>query len=457
MLQKNEQIVIIGAGLVGSLLSILLAQKNYAVKVYEKRPDPTKAQVEKGRSINLALSDRGIKTLDLAGIADKAMKLTIPMEGRLMHEPNGQLVLQPYGKEGQQIYSISRSELTNLLIEEAKALGVIFNFNVQLDKIDFSTKILHLTENNYNLSIKEPYQILFGADGAFSAVRNELKESDKLDFKITALEHSYKELHIPPTENNGHRIYKNALHIWPRKQFMLIALPNLDGSFTVTLFLPTKGDLSFEYLNNKENLESFFLEYFPDAYALIPDLVEQFYTNPTSFLGTVKSWPWILEDQIALIGDAAHAIVPFYGQGMNAGFEDCRILVELIAQNQETTWADILHKFQLVRKENTDAIADLAVANFYEMRDRVADENFLLRKKIETEIQKQYPEYLPLYSMVTFSHLPYSEAYLRGKKQEAFMDKVMNLEHLSANFQDEKHWKQIIEMGMNEGIILERN
>jgi kynurenine 3-monooxygenase len=334
---------------------------------------------------------------------------------------------------------------------------VIFNFNVQLDKIDFSTKILHLTENNYNLSIKEPYQVLIGADGAFSAVRSELKKSDKLDFNIDTLEHSYKELHIPPSKNNEHRIYKNALHIWPRKQFMLIALPNLDGSFTVTLFLPTKGELSFEYLNNKENLESFFLEYFPDAYALIPDLAEQFHTNPTSFLATVKSWPWILKDQIALIGDAAHAIVPFYGQGMNAGFEDCRILIELIAQNQETTWADILHKFQLARKENTDAIADLAVANFYEMRDRVADENFLLRKKIETEIQKQYPEYLPLYSMVTFSHLPYNEAYLRGKKQEAFMDKVMSLEHLATNFQDEKYWKQIIEMGMNEGVVLKRS
>lgn len=453
---QKETITIIGAGLVGSLLSILLAQQGFKVKVYEKRPNPLTTNPESGRSINLALSNRGIKTLDMAGLTQKVMQQTIPMEGRMLHEPNGQLILQPYGKEGQQIYSISRSELTNLLIKEAIALGVIYNFNVEIDTIDHKTKQIHLTEKQHNLKVTEPFQLLLGADGAFSAVRNDLQKSGKLDFTLTNLEHSYKELRIPPTSQNGHRMYKNALHIWPRKQFMLIALPNLDGSFTVTLFLPTEGDLSFEYLNTRENLETFFLEYFPDAFSLIPDLIDQFYNNPTSFLGTIKCQPWIYEDQVALIGDAAHAIVPFYGQGMNAGFEDCRILIELIQQNQPTDWAEILQQFQNARKENTDAIADLAVSNFYEMRDNVADEKFLLRKKIEAEINKKYPEYLPLYSMVTFSDLSYSEALARGKKQQVFMDQVMTKGNIAATFQKPESWKQIVDLGISEGLILRK-
>jgi len=451
--EHKGTITIIGAGLVGSLLALLLAKEGFAVHVYDKRPNPLTSEQETGRSINLALSNRGIRALNLDGITDKVMMLTIPMEGRMLHEPNGQLILQPYGKAGQQIYSISRSELNKLLIEEALASSVQFNFGLQLESLDLKTKLLTLTDKQHNLSIKKPYEVLIGADGAFSAVRNVLKKSAVLDFDLSTLKHSYKELHIPPTEHNGHKLFKNALHIWPRKQFMLIALPNLDGSFTVTLFLATEGDLSFEYLSNRENLETFFLEYFLDAFSLMPDLVDQFSNNPTSFLGTISCKPWVFEDQVALIGDAAHAIVPFYGQGMNAGFEDCRILIEIIQQTQPLDWSEIWQKYQQARKVNTDAIADLALANFYEMRDNVADEKFLLRKKIEAELHQRHPEYLPLYSMVTFSELSYSEALLRGKKQQLFMDQVMKMENIATNYQNETYWQQIVELGIREGVI----
>lgn len=443
---SNKEITIIGAGLVGSLLSILLAKEGFRVKVYEKRPNPLTTEAESGRSINLALSYRGIKTLEMAGVAEKVMELTIPMEGRMLHEPNGQTILQPYGKAGQQINSVSRSGLTALLIEEAMTeYEVNFFFNMQCDGIDPDGNVIKFTNTNSGEKLHESFQLLIGADGAFSAVRNAMQKFMDMDFSLDTLEHSYKELHIHPGPNGGHQLYKNALHIWPRKQFMLIALPNLDGSFTVTLFLASEGDISFQYLKDKETVEAFFTEYFPDALSLIPDLVDQFSKNPTSFLGTIRCSPWIYQDKIMLIGDAAHAIVPFYGQGMNAGFEDCRILIELIRENQNLDWKNILNRFQEERKENTDAIAELALRNFLEMRDDVADEKFLLRKKIEAGIHKRFPDYLPLYTMVTFSDLSYKEALEKGNKQKAFMDEIMEIEHIARFWESEEFWEEIEE------------
>lgn len=443
---KNKEITIIGAGLVGSLLSILLAKEGFQVKVYEKRPNPLTTEAESGRSINLALSYRGIKTLEMAGVAEKVMELTIPMEGRMLHEPHGQTILQPYGKAGQQINSVSRSGLTALLIEEAiSTYGVNFFFNMQCDGIDPQKNIISFIHTANGQKVQESFQLIIGADGAFSAVRNAMQKFMDMDFSLDTLEHSYKELQIHPGPNGGHQLYKNALHIWPRKQFMLIALPNLDGSFTVTLFLATEGDISFQYLKDKETIEAFFSDYFPDALPLIPDLAEQFSKNPTSFLGTIHCKPWVYQDKIMLIGDAAHAIVPFYGQGMNAGFEDCRILMELIKKNQGLSWDTILNEFQQERKENADAIAELALRNFLEMRDDVADEKFLLRKKIEAGIHKRFPDYLPLYTMVTFSDLSYKKALEKGNKQKAFMDEIMKTEHIAGIWESEEFWNRMEE------------
>lgn len=439
--KNTKEITIIGAGLVGSLLSILLAKEGFQVKVYEKRPNPLTTEAESGRSINLALSYRGIKTLEMAGVAEKVMKLTIPMEGRMLHEPNGQTILQPYGEAGQQINSVSRSGLTALLIEEAiEKYGVSFFFNMSCEGIDPENKFVRFTNSESGDRIKESFDLIIGADGAFSAVRSSMQKFIDMDFSLETLEHSYKELHIHPGPNFSHQLYKNALHIWPRKQFMLIALPNLDGSFTVTLFLATEGDISFQFLKDKDTVEAFFSDYFPDALPLIPDLAEQFSKNPTSFLGTIRCSPWIYQDKVMLIGDAAHAIVPFYGQGMNAGFEDCRILIELIRENQNLDWKIILNKFQEERKENADAIAELALRNFHEMRDDVADEKFLLRKKIEAEIHKRFPHYLPLYTMVTFSDLSYKEALEKGNKQKAFMDEIMETKHIAGIWESEEFW-----------------
>lgn len=437
----KEEVTIIGAGLVGSLLSILLSQKGYKVNVFEKRPNPLESIPEAGRSINLALSNRGIRALDKAGLTEKVLARTIAMKGRQLHEPDNKIIFQPYGKEGQQIYSVSRSELTSLLIEEAiKSYGVDFRFNVTCKSLDPTKKLIEFEDKSGN-TIKHYFKICFGADGAFSAVRSELEKSNYVKSEISTLEHGYKELHINPGTNGEHLLEKHALHIWPRERFMLIALPNLDGSFTVTLFLPFQGKPSFDSLNTEEAVQTFFKEYFADALALMPDLTTQFFNNPTSNLATIKSFPWIVGDSLALIGDAAHAIVPFYGQGMNAGFEDCSILLEII-DTGITNWSQILDKFQQLRKYNTDAIADLALRNFVEMRDLVADQNFLLRKKIEARIHKKFHEYIPLYSMVTFSHIPYSKALGISKKQDYLMKKIMSISDISSIWDKDDFWEK---------------
>ena len=436
----KKDITIVGAGLVGSLLSIMLSREGFKVTVFEKRPSPLETTLEAGRSINLALSDRGIKALREAGVAEKVLAKTIPMKGRVLHEPDGKVLFQPYGKEGQQIYSVSRSELTYLLIEEAtKEYGVEFHFNTACKNIDFQNQLIDF-QNTNGQTFQYNYPIVFGADGAFSVVRSELEKKAVTTTNLSTLEHGYKELHINPGKNGEHLLEKNALHIWPRESFMLIALPNLDGSFTVTLFLAFHGSPSFDELKTEDNLDKFFTRYFPDALALMPDLKEQFFANPTSSLVTIKTFPWVYENSVALIGDAAHAIVPFYGQGMNAGFEDCSLLLEKL-RSEKNDWEVILKEYQKSRKKNTDAIAELAIRNFVEMRDLVADEGFLLRKKIEARIHERYKEYLPLYSMVTFSSLPYFTAYSTAEKQDQLMKKIMAITDIQSIWNTEKLWE----------------
>lgn len=430
---NSKQIAIVGAGLVGSLLAIYLTKRGYQVSVFERRPDMRKHVVDGGRSINLALSNRGIRALDEVGAADVVRQIAIPMHGRMMHAIDGTLSFLPYGKEGQFINSISRSELTLSLIQLAEKQGAIFYFNQRATHVDFGNTVLPLQENGTTTS--KSFDGIIGADGAFSAVRMSMQLTDQFDFSQDYIDHGYKELHIPAGHSETFKLEKNALHIWPRESFMMIALPNPDGSFTCTLFFPFEGSLSFGSIKTDPEISGFFETTFPDAFKLMPNLLDDFKTNPASSLVTMKCYPWV-RNKTLLLGDAAHAIVPFYGQGMNAGFEDCRIFNELL-DNYKDDWSTSISTFQQQRKPNTDAIAQLALDNFIEMRDLVADADFLLRKKIEARIHSLYPDrWIPLYSMVTFQDdIPYLNALEIGTKQKKVMDEVMKIPGIETSWQ----------------------
>jgi kynurenine 3-monooxygenase len=430
---KVKNIAIVGAGLVGSLLAIYLRKRGYGVTVYERRPDMRLSSLYAGRSINLALSNRGIKALEEVGLAEELRKAAIPMHGRVMHDVEGKLSFLPYGKQGQFINSISRSALNIVLMNEAEKQGVQFLFEHHCTRVDLEQTTLELKHTG-TLSQKQ-FDLIIGSDGAYSVVRMAMQMTDRFDFMQDYIDHGYKELHIPPEANGGFQLEKNALHIWPRESFMLIALPNPDGSFTCTLFFPFKGKPSFKALKDKTDVGDFFYHTFPDAHKLMSSLLDDFEENPTSSLVTMKCYPWVRNNTL-LIGDAAHAVVPFYGQGMNAGFEDCRVLNEMLDKYQDD-WDKVLVKFQELRKPDTDAIAQLALDNFIEMRDLVGDPEFLLRKKIEAKIHELFPErWIPLYSMVTFNEqIRYSEAYNIGQKQRLIMDRVMSSPDIVSTWQ----------------------
>ncbi|MCC5946386.1 MAG: FAD-dependent monooxygenase [Bernardetiaceae bacterium] len=433
----NEKIMIVGGGLVGSLLSACLGKRGYTVDVYEKRPDYRQSGGPGGRSINLALSDRGWRALQQVG-ADEAVKpFAIPMYGRRLHAIDGKLDFQSYGKANQAIYSISRAGLNAKLIDIAEGYdNVNYHFSHACEEINLNAGEVIFTDTHQQHK-KATADVIFGADGAFSAVRQQMQKMPRFNYSQYYLPHGYKELTIPPTAEGEFRMEKNALHIWPRKDFMLIALPNPDGSFTCTLFLAFEGsEDSFAALDSPKAVRHFFEKYFKDTLPLIPNLETEFFENPTSALVTVRCNPWIYDNRFALIGDASHAIVPFYGQGMNSGFEDCRVLNDMIDLHKND-WQRILPAYQQERVRNADAISDLALQNFIEMRDKVADKDFLLRKKIEAKINQRYPDkWIPLYSMVTFSHIPYADALAMGKKQEKVMDKVMQSENIHNNWEN---------------------
>ena len=437
----QKEVVIIGAGLVGSLLSIYLVKHGYKVRVYERRADMRKEKVEAGRSINLALSDRGIKALQEVGIVDDILQIAIPMHGRFIHNTDGSTAFQPYGKQGQFINSISRRDLNCRLMDLAQKHGVQFHFQMKCASVNWDTnEILFDAVDNSTVSNTIRADLIFGADGAFSAARlSHMLQHPRFHYSQSYIDCGYKELSVPAKEGGGFQLEKNALHIWPRKDYMLIALPNLDGSFTGTLFFPFEGELSFGQLDSPHKVKEFFDTIFPDVSSLIPDLVEQFFHNPTSSLVTVKCYPWIREDHFCLIGDAAHAIVPFFGQGMNAGFEDCSVLNQLIKTHQHN-WKLILESFQSLRKPDADAIADLAVNNFVEMREKTADQKFLLQKKIEARLHEKYPgSWIPAYSQVTFSpQIRYSEALVNSQIQEAIMREVMAIPGIDERWDSEE-------------------
>lgn len=432
-MKKNKNIAIVGAGLVGSLLSIYLARRGYNVSVFERRNDMRTGNADAGRSINLALSSRGIRALEETGLAEVMKQIATPMHGRMMHDIHGKLTFQPYGKKGQYINSISRSELNVVLMNEAEKLGVQIHFNHRCVHVDFQKTVLTLENIKANKNVSETFDLIIGSDGAFSAVRGQMQIADRFNYSQHFIEHGYKELLIPAT--TGHVLERNALHIWPRESFMMIALPNSDGSFTSTLFLAFDGDPSFSSLGNDSDIMQFFESTFPDAIPLIPDLLGDYHNNPTSSLVTVKCFPWTRNNTL-IIGDAAHAIVPFYGQGMNAGFEDCRVLDQLLDKHNDN-WSKVLFEFQNIRKPDTDAIAQLALDNFIEMRDLVADADFLLRKKIEAKLHELYPDrWIPQYSMVTFhDNIRYSEALATGARQKKIMDQVMKTSNIAECWQ----------------------
>jgi kynurenine 3-monooxygenase len=432
----KKEVFIIGAGLVGSLLSIYLSKRGYKVKVYERRGDMRKEKMSAGRSINLALSDRGLLALEKVGLADEIKKISIPMHGRHIHNLDGSTAFQPYGKEGQYINSVSRATLNMKLMDLAEQHEVEIHFNHKCDSINWEKNEISFEKADSKLLIIN-YELLIGADGAFSAARLQHQlQHNKFDYHQYYIDCGYKELTIPPTVSGDFAMEVNALHIWPRKDYMLIALPNLDKTFTCTLFFPFAGEASFSKLDTEQKVKEFFQKTFPDAVPLMPDYVNEFFNNPISSLVTVKCFPWIREDKFALIGDAAHAIVPFFGQGMNCGFEDCRILDELIEQNGDD-WQTNLQQYQTLRKPDADAIADLAINNFTEMREKTTDPKFLLQKKIEARLHEKYPDkWIPAYSQVTFSpHIRYSKALQRGQKQEAIMQEVMKLEGIEGKWE----------------------
>ena len=419
---SQNQITLIGAGLAGSLLSIYLAKRGFEVEIFERRPDMRSAEISAGRSINLALSVRGLHALEKVGLKERIMQIAIPMKGRMLHSLTGELNLVPYGrKESEVINSVSRAELKMQLMSAAEQQGVEIHFNQKCTGMDFESGELKLHDEVTNQDSVTQREIVIGTDGSASAIRNDMARALDGNFTKDDLEHGYKELTLPAGRNGQFLLEKNALHIWPRQSYMLIALPNSDGSFTCTLFFPMRGDLSFESLKTKKAVLAFFKEQFPDAFELMPALVEDFFTNPTGALATIRCQPWHLAGKACLLGDAAHAIVPFFGQGINCGFEDCTVLDECI-ENQSGDWQKIFQEFGTLRKINTDAIAELSLTNYFEMRDHVADSKFALKKQVEFALEEKYPEkFIPKYSMVSFHRIPYSVALAKGKVQEKIL------------------------------------
>lgn len=444
---QKKNITIAGAGLVGSLLGIYLAKRGYSVSIYERRSDMRKESLSAGRSINLALSDRGLLALKKVGLEDEIKKISIPMHGRYIHNADGSTAFQPYGKEGQFINSVSRATLNIKLMELAEQEGVKIYFNHKCANINWNKNEINFDTENGNC-ITTNFDLLFGADGAYAATRLQHQvHHSKFDYQQYYIDCGYKELTIPPTKEGDFAMEVNALHIWPRKDYMLIGLPNLDKTFTCTLFFPFEGETSFSKLDTKEKVKSFFEKTFPDAIQLMPNYLDDFFQNPTSSLVTVKCYPWIRDDKFTLIGDAAHAVVPFFGQGMNCGFEDCRILDELMEAN-ENNWHNILEAFQQTRKPDADAIADLAIENFIEMRAKTADPKFLLQKKIEARLHEKYPnQWIPAYSQVTFSpNIRYSDALKRGQIQEKIMQQIMQMPNIEAIWNSDEVEEKILSL-----------
>ncbi len=422
-----SNITIVGGGLVGSLLAIFLAKRGHAVNVYERRPDPRKTDVYAGRSINLVVSHRGWTALRAAGVEEAVKEITVPVHARMTHDREGNLNRVPYSIDGKAIWSVSRGELNRRLLSEAEKFpNVKLFFDHRCLDVDLENATCDFEHHGDTVHVKS--DVVFGADGAFSAVRSKMVLG-RFSYSQEYIEHDYKEVAFPANADGTPKMDPHCLHIWPRRWYMLMGLANQDGGFTGTLFMPnthTDNAPGFDTVRTPEQVQAFFREHFRDTLELVPDIVEQYLRNPQSTLVIIRCNPWQVNGKVALIGDAAHAIVPFYGEGMNAGYEDCKVLNDLLNEHGDDNWAEVLHRYAAVRKPNGDAIADLSLRNFVEMRDLVADPRFLLRKKIEGHIQAKHPDkWLPLYSQVKFSDIPYADAWREGLRHDRIMEEVL--------------------------------
>lgn len=418
----DETVTVVGAGLAGSLLAIVLARRGHRVRLYERQRDMRRFPVDAGRSINLALAARGIRALELAGVMNEVRPLLVPLPGRMLHDLNGKLTFVPYGQRPHEvIYSVSRPGLNCILLDAAERAGVELLFGHPAIGADFTRQRV-MFRNDATQRIEEiDMRCVFGTDGAGSVLRRTMVEQLRIDCTEELLEHGYKELTLPALPNGEPRIDKHGLHIWPRGGFMLIALPNIDGTFTMTLFLSMTGPESFETLTTPASIEAFFSRHFPDVPQLMPELAEEFLGHPTGVMGTVRSQQWSVSDRLLLVGDAAHAITPFHGQGMNCCFEDCRELDQFLLQS--TDWSGAFREFESSRRPNTNAIADMALENYLEMRDTVRDPKFHLHKALSLELERRHPQrFVPRYSMVMFrDDIPYAIAYERGRIQNEIL------------------------------------
>lgn len=422
---KKEKIIIVGAGLCGTLLAVRLAQRGFDIALYEKRGDMRKATVDAGRSINLALSARGLLALERVKLKETVLRGCIPMRGRMIHPLNGNAFLSPYsGRSEDYINSVSRPGLNMILLDAAEKYDNIdIKFNAAVTSVDLEAASISYKDAVGQLH-HDQGAIVIGTDGAGSIVRKSMmKHTSRLLFNYSQdfLRHGYKELSIHPGEGGDWKIEKEALHIWPNGSFMIIALPNLDGSFTLTMFHPYEGEAGFNTLNTPEKVQAFFEQYYPSLLPYIPHLTKEYFENPVGTLGTIKCYPWQAFGKGLVMGDASHAIVPFYGQGMNASLEDVRVFDDILEEHG-TEWEKVFAIFQDARKENADAIADLAIDNFREMRDHVDDVNFMRKRKIEMQLEQQFPDYYSKYSLVTFKpDLPYAAAMKRGREQDKML------------------------------------
>jgi kynurenine 3-monooxygenase len=426
---NKKKITIIGAGPTGALLAIYLAKRGFAVELFERRPDVRKVAISAGRSINLALSARGLHALREAGLFERIMRIAVAMKGRMMHAPSGELTFQRYGKDDTEvIHAVLRSELNQALLNAAEQYeSVSIHFNQRCTGMDFKTGEIELRDEATGEKRVRATQVVIGADGSASAIRTDMLKVGRFNFSQQYLAHGYKELLIPAGESGAYQLEKHALHIWPRHTYMLIALPNLDGSFAGIFFFQHEGEPSFASLDNEAKVLPFFQQQFGDVVPLMPDLRATYFANPTGAMATVKCEPWRVEDKVLLMGDAAHAIVPFFGQGVNCCFEDCAYFDQCLERHGED-WSAVFAEFERVRKPNTDAIAELALENFIEMRDHVADPRFLLKKKVERALEERFPDlFTPKYSLVTFRRGPYAEALAKGKAQDRMLERLCAL------------------------------
>jgi kynurenine 3-monooxygenase len=430
-----KQATIIGSGLIGSLWAVYLSRAGYNVTIFERRPDMRKASISAGKSINLATSYRGWKALDELGIGDEIRTIAIPMYGRTMHDLSGNTTYQPYGINDQAIYSVSRGEINCKLMDIAEREGKTkIHFNEECTGADLKNGIVYLKNTLTGKKSETKADVLFGTDGAFSAVRyNAMQKLDKFDYSQKYIEDGYREILLPANADGSFKLEKNTLHIWPRGRFMLIALPNFDGSFTCTLFMPFDGHQHcFNNLTSKEKVNAFFKEVFPDFFDMMPNIAEAWEDHPLSSLAIIRCFPWT-HGKFALMGDAAHATVPFFGQGMNAGFEDCSVMYSLMKKHNEN-WEAVFKEYQVLRKPNGDAVQDLSLLNYVVMRDKVADPEFLLQQKIERRMAELLPgKYFPMYSMVSFSDIEYHVALNKGQEQDRTIQKLITQHNITDN------------------------